>query len=200
MKVIGLTGGIASGKSTVAEMLRRAGAEVLDADQVAREAVEPGMPALARIVEEFGPEVLTPDGRLDRPKLASIVFSDASRRERLNAIVHPAVRHRMRQAVEEWKSREPASRFGVLVIPLLFESGLQEMVDEVWLVAIDPENQVERLIARDRLTPEEAQKRLAAQWPLERKKALADRIIDNTAPPKEVETQVLSLLRAENLL
>jgi dephospho-CoA kinase len=176
MDVIGLTGGIATGKSTVAKMLRELGATVIDADEGARAVVEPGTPGLAAIAEEFGPEVL--DGeRLDRARLGQLVFRDAGARRKLEAITHPLVRvwmaERQREAAERGETRV------VLDIPLLFESGLEGGMSSVLLVYAPPQVQVERLVSRNGFTEEEARRRLAAQIPIDEKVARSTYVIDN---------------------
>ncbi|HQA30550.1 MAG TPA: dephospho-CoA kinase, partial [Propioniciclava tarda] len=156
---IGLTGGIASGKSAVAELLRAKGAVIVDADVLAREVVEPGTPALAAIVDRFGRGVLLPDGRLDRARLGQLVFSDADARADLNAIVHPAVRRR----AAELEADAPAGSVVVHAIPLLVETGQAASFDMVVVVDADPTIQVDRLRARNGLSRADAEARLAAQ-------------------------------------
>lgn len=199
MRVIGLTGGIASGKTTIAEVLAKEGGVILDADLIARDVVEPGTPGLEAIVREFGPEVLTAEGRLDRPALARRVFGDQQARERLNAIVHPAVKTELRRELARLAHREPAPEFVVLVVPLLLETGMQALVDTVWLVAVPEAIQKERLMRRDGLDATAAEARIASQWPLERKAALSDRLIDNTGSPEDVRRRVREALAAEGL-
>lgn len=193
---IGLTGGIASGKSTVARLLERHGLAILDADVMSREVVEPGTPAFERITHEFGSGVLDGEGRLDRRALAAIVFAEPGRRKALEAIVHPAVRALARSQVSAL-ARLPVDRRPravVEVIPLLYEVGLAGEFDAVWVVACDPEQQLCRLQDRDGLDPEAARARLAAQWPIERKVALADRVIPNTGTLADLERVVDALL------
>lgn len=199
MKVIGLTGGIASGKTTVANLLAARGGAVIDADRIAREVVEPGAPALEAIARTFGPEVIDPGGRLDRAALARRIFGDEQARERLNAIVHPAVEEAMLQALAELRASASVPPFAVLVVPLLFETGMQTMADTVWTVSVPPALQRERLVARDALSEAEADARIAAQWPLERKLELSDRVLDNTGIPGALDAQVAAALRAEGL-
>ena len=190
MKLVALTGGIASGKSTVARMLRERGAEVVDADLLAREVVRPGEPALREIAEAFGPEVLLPTGELDRKKLAEQVFSDPARRARLNAIVHPRVRERMRQAVEEIRKRRPEAVV-VLDVPLLFDVPLPELEAlPAVVVYASPQTQLQRLCQREGLSHEEAQRRLAAQRPLREKLARARWVVDNDGDLSHTEAQV----------
>ncbi|MBM3450928.1 MAG: dephospho-CoA kinase [Armatimonadetes bacterium] len=195
MKVIALTGGIASGKSTVARMLADLGAELIDADVVAREVVEPGQPALAEIAAAFG-DVLKPDGRLDRNRLAAAIFPDDAARRRLNAIVHPRVRERMRATLREIARARP-SAIVVLDIPLLFESPPPEFVPgDVIVVYAGTATQIDRLIARDGVSREEALRRLSAQRPLAEKLARARWMVDNGESPESTRNQVERIWRA----
>lgn len=189
MLIIGLTGGVATGKSTVARRLRELGVPVIDADQLAREVVEPGEPALEEIRERFGPEVFDGTGRLDRARLAAIVFRDEKARKDLEAIVHPRVRSRMRAMIEELKQKgEPVV---VCDIPLLFETGVGlDWVDQTVVVYAPREVQKGRLIARNGITPEEAERRIAAQLPICEKARRADVVIDNSGSLEETFRQV----------
>lgn len=200
MRVIGLTGGIASGKTTVANLLAKHGGALIDADLVAREVVEPGKPALSEIAHAFGPTVIGPDGRLDRPTLATIVFSDDASRERLNALVHPRVRERMTARLEELSQKSPPPRFAVLVVPLLLESPHDWGVDQVWVVALPEAIQLQRLMRRDGLSEEAAWARIRSQMPLSEKLSKADRVISTEGTPAEVEEAVVALLRREQLI
>lgn len=193
--IIGLTGGIATGKSTVASMLRERGAAIVDADQVAREVVEPGRPALREIVNRFGPAILNEDGTLNRKKLGEIVFADPARRKELEAITHPAIRARMREMTAALQAEDP-DRLIVADIPLLFEAGLERQYECVLLVYVPREIQKERLMKRDGLTEEEAERRLAAQMDIEEKKRRADYVIDNSGTPEETARQVDLFLRS----
>jgi dephospho-CoA kinase len=188
MRQIGLTGGIASGKSTVARMLAARGAAVVDADLLAREVVEPGQPALAEIVAEFGPGVLADGGGLDRKALGAVVFADAQRRQRLEEITHPRVLGLMRRRVAE--AGATAAPLVVVDIPLLFERGRNDWLREVLVVYADPETQLRRIVERDGLSEAAARQRLAAQMPIERKRELATWVIDNQGPVDETERQV----------
>ena len=192
MKVLGLTGGIASGKSVVAQMFRELGAEVIDADQLAREVVEPGQPALRAIVDSFGPEILGDDGTLDRGKLAAIVFADLAARARLNAITHPPIHQRLVQAVEARRHRP-----GLLIaaVPLLYENGRESSVEKVVVVWVDRATQIERLMQRDRLSRAQAEQRLAAQLPLDGKRDRADEVIDNRGSLEATRRQVDAIYR-----
>jgi dephospho-CoA kinase len=192
MRVLGLTGGIGSGKTMVGAMFSQLGAELIDADQLAREVVEPGQPALDEIVSRFGADILLPNGRLDRRKLGRIIFADASARAGLNAITHPRIRERMEAAVD---ARHERRGLLILDIPLLFENARSGLVEKVIVVWVDPQTQVRRLIARGGLTAEEARQRIAAQMPLDEKRALADHVIDNSGSPAETRRQVDALYR-----
>ncbi|WP_195536472.1 dephospho-CoA kinase [Bacillus paralicheniformis] len=190
--VIGLTGGIASGKSTVAQMFQQCGITVVDADVIAKEAVEQGMPAYHKIAETFGQGVLLETGGIDRRKLGEIVFTNEEKRMQLNAIVHPEVRKMtIKQRDEAIRAGE---RFVVLDIPLLYESGLEHLTDKVIVVWVPMELQLERLIKRNRLTEDEALNRIHAQHSLDEKKKKADAVIDNSGSLKDTEVQLHQLL------
>lgn len=191
MRVVGLTGGIGSGKSTVAAFFKQQGAEVVDADQIAREVVEPGRPALEAIIKAFGRDVLQSNGRLDRARLAAIVFKDVAARERLEAITHPPIRQRL---LEEVEARRARSGLLVLDIPLLYERPRIEAVDAVVVVWVDAATQLERLLARGGLDEEAARARIAAQMPLDEKKARADHVIDNSGSREATRRQVDALV------
>lgn len=188
---MGLTGGIGSGKSTVSRLLLSYGAVVVDADLLAREVVAPGTAGLARVVEEFGPGVLLPDGSLDRPALGAIVFADPQALARLNAIVHPAVGERTAALV----AQAEADGAEVLVhdVPLLAENGLAAMYDEVVVVATAPEVQLDRLVRLRGMSAADAGARIAAQAPLADKLAVATRVLHNDGTPEELEQQVRAL-------
>ena len=187
MKLLGLTGGIGSGKSTVASIFSELGADVIDADDLARQIVEPGQPALAEIQAAFGPAVVGADGRLDRKRLADIVFADPGSRARLNAITHPRIRERINAEVEE-RRRQPGLL--ILDIPLLFENALTGSVEKTIVVWLDEATQLARLTARDGLEVAAARARIAAQLPLDEKKSLADYVIDNSGTREQTRRQV----------
>ncbi|MCM3210743.1 dephospho-CoA kinase [Bacillus licheniformis] len=190
--VIGLTGGIASGKSTVAQMFQQCGITVVDADVIAKEAVEQGMPAYQKIAETFGEGVLLETGDIDRRKLGEIVFTNEEKRLQLNAIVHPEVRKMMIKQRDE--AIRAGERFVVLDIPLLYESGLEHLTDKVIVVWVPMELQLERLMKRNRLNKDEALNRIHAQQSLDEKKKRADAVIDNSGSLKDTEAQLHQLL------
>uniref|UniRef100_UPI00358EF93A dephospho-CoA kinase domain-containing protein n=1 Tax=Myxine glutinosa TaxID=7769 RepID=UPI00358EF93A len=179
MFLVGLTGGIASGKTAVASMFRDLGCVIIDADNIARQVVHRGQPALRRIVQRFGHEVLAEDGELDRSKLGQIVFSNPTKRRELEAITHPAVRREMVKLILGFLFR--GYRYVILDVPLLFENEkLKSIVKRSIVVYCDPETQLQRLMHRDGFSAEEAECRLAAQIPLEEKRLLADHVIENS--------------------
>ena len=186
---VGLTGGIGSGKSAVADLLAGNGAVVIDADQLARAAVAPGTPGLAAVVAGFGEGVLTPNGELDRAALGEIVFADAAARARLNAIVHPEVR-RLAAAQEELA---PSDAVVVHVIPLLVETGQQGAFDAVVVVDVDPAIQLDRIQRRDGLPADQARARMNAQADRATRLAAADFVIDNSGSPDDLAARVEEL-------
>lgn len=201
-KHVGLTGGIACGKSTVARLLaEKYGAVVIDADQLAREVVEPGKPAYRQIVDHFGQKVLKPDNTIDRKRLAALVFADPVERARLEAMVHPRVRELARNKVAALAALGAAQRprLVVEVVPLLFEVGLEPEFDEIWVVKCDREQQIQRLMERDHIDREEAIARLNAQWPLEKKIERADRVIDNSGSLSDLEWNLAWVMREAKL-
>ncbi|NLV17087.1 MAG: dephospho-CoA kinase [Syntrophomonadaceae bacterium] len=187
MYVIGLTGCIASGKSTVSKMLKQKGIPVIDADQIAREIVEPGEPAYQDIVNEFGPRVVDADGQLNRKYLGDIIFSDPEMREKLNSFTHPRVQKKFEHHMQQLS---PDDRIVIWDVPLLFETNMYKEVDEVWVVWVDERLQVERLMQRDGLTQPQAKLRAASQMPMVEKMKRADRLIDNRGSIEETEAIV----------
>lgn len=177
----------------MARLLRERGVEVIDADQVAREIVEPGRPALAELVAEFGPAILDGEGRLDRKRLGAIVFGDEARRRRLNAITHPRI------AAETARRTVEAGARGIAVVvyeaALLVENGIHRALDGLIVVSAPPAIQLARAVARDGITVEEAGRRLDAQLPLADKVAAADYVIDNAGPPGALDAQVDAVWR-----
>lgn len=189
--ILGVTGGIASGKSTVTEILASLGAAVVSADQLARQAVRPGTETLERLVRRFGPSILLPDGTLDRKALGSLVFADGTARKDLNAIVHPAI-----AALAEARLQELSGQGLPLIVyeaPLLFEAGAAERVDAVLVVRLDEDQQLRRLRERDGLDERAARARIASQMPQEEKVARADFLVDNSGSLQQTEEQVRRL-------
>ncbi|WP_125702909.1 dephospho-CoA kinase [Lacticaseibacillus daqingensis] len=190
--LLGLTGGIATGKSTVAAVFKRLGCPVVDADVIAREIVAPGMPALREIVAAFGPTMQKRDGSLDRERLGDLVFNDPAKLAQLNAIDHPY----LRAAINDALAAAKATGVPVVVgeIPLLYETGYETSFDGVAVVTLPPHLQLERLMARDGLTEAQAKARIAAQLPLAEKIARADYLLDNSQGAAARERQVAELL------
>ncbi|PLR77772.1 dephospho-CoA kinase [Bacillus sp. V3-13] len=191
--VAGLTGGIASGKSTVANMLKEMGITVIDADAEARAAVQRGERAYTEIVDYFGTDILAADLEIDRGKLGTIIFNDEEKRLVLNRIVHPAVRERM--AVKREKALANGEQLIVMDIPLLFESKLTNLVDRVLLVYTDPDVQLARLMKRNFFSEQEALARIHAQMPLKEKVNLADAVINNNGTIEETRKQLMQILK-----
>jgi len=188
--ILGVTGNIASGKSSVCRELARRGAQVVDADQLAREVVAPGSPVLEQLVAAFGEDILKADGSLDRQCLGDLIFSDPSARERLNAIIHPAIAALSAQRLQKLRDSAPLV---IYEAPLLYEVGAETRVDKVLLVTIDPEVQLARLMERDGLDVRSAQQRIAAQMPQEQKIARADYLVDNSSGRAETIAQIEEL-------
>lgn len=195
MKIIGLTGGIASGKSTAARLLDDLGAPVIDADLLAREAVLPGTEALARVVDAFGGEVLAADGTLDRAALGRQVFAVPEARRILEGIVHPEVRRLARLRLQTLE--ESGAKIVFYMAPLLIEAGADTFCEEIWVVDVDEATQLQRAMARDGLNPDEARQRMAAQMPLADKAARGDVVIDNRGTVEELAVQLKRLWELE---
>jgi dephospho-CoA kinase len=195
---IGLTGNIAMGKTTVSNYLAdRKGLTVLDADLYARVAVQPGCEILQRIRDRHSEAILLPDGSLDRAKLGQIIFQDASERQWLEAQIHPFVRDQMIHDRDRALQTNPDTPV-VLVIPLLFEAGLSQLVEEIWVVTCPADQQLERLMQRNSLTQAEAQNRIASQMPIGEKIAQADVVLNNSSTPEYLLAQVdRALLQCE---
>lgn len=196
MKVIGITGGIASGVTLVARMFGELGAVVIEADQVSREVVRPGTDTYRAIVDAFGREVVAADGALDRRRLGQIVFDDPAARARLNAITHPAIRRRIWERIEQIR-RDTPDAVVIVDIPLLLDTAGPETfnLDGVIVVAATPQLQVERTMRRDGLSREDAQRRLEAQRPVALKATEADWVIDNSGAIAQTRAQVETLWR-----
>jgi dephospho-CoA kinase len=189
MVTVGLTGGIASGKTLVARMFRDLGAQIIDADEIARQVVEPGSVGLARIQECFGPGMLTADGRLDRARMGADVFCDQTRLQKLNSLLHPLIAEQIAGRLERLRS----SGFEGLVVvdvPLLIECGWQDMFDRTIVVYCDPDEQRRRLMSRNGLDSTQAAARIASQMPLREKKTGADFVIDNQSDPQALRSRV----------
>lgn len=185
---VALTGGIASGKSTVANLFAELGIAVIDADMVAREVVAPGSEGLALVVESFGAEVLAADGSLDRKAMRQRVFADATARQKLEAIIHPRVRQTLKTRAESAQSP-----YVLLVIPLFVESGDYAWVNRVLVVDVPRETQLERLMGRDGSSREQAEAMLAAQASREQRLSIADDVIENSASPEALHSAVRQL-------
>ncbi|MGK7377977.1 dephospho-CoA kinase [Planococcus sp. 1R117A] len=190
--IIGLTGSIASGKSTVSEMLKELGYPIVDADKVARLVVEPGSETLQEIEALFGKEIILPDGSMDRKRVGELIFNDPASRKKLNDVIHPAIRMEMiRQRSELLKN---GHEIVIMDIPLLFESRLQHMVDKVLVVSVTEENQLKRLMERNGLTEKEAKARISSQLPMSVKEEGADAVIYNNGAVEETKWQLNRIL------
>jgi len=194
--VIGLTGGIASGKSTVSRMLSELGAVIIDADRIAHEVTAPGSPGLEMVRRAFGEDIVRSDGSLDRHRLGNLIFRDDALREKLNAIVHPLVMRRVEERLRELQDESAAdgkTRIAVVDAPLLFEAGADALCDETWVVSLDRDSQAERLMKREGYTLDEAMSRINAQMPLDEKEKRATFIIDNHGSIEDTRLRVLEL-------
>jgi dephospho-CoA kinase len=185
--VLGLTGGIATGKSTVSQVFKEAGFPIVDGDLIAREIVEPGQPALKEIVAAFGSQMIDAKGSLNRKKLGKIIFNDSTKRVQLNKIMSPYLRKAILAELEQKKQQAPLV---VLDIPLLYEGGYEQFVDQVAVVYVPEKIQLQRLMQRDQLTAKEAQQRINSQWPIEQKKQLAEIVFDNQGTKEETKNVV----------
>ena len=190
-KIIGITGGIASGKSTVTNFLRKQGFQVVDADAVVHQLQKPGGRLFEALVQHFGQEIILANGELNRPLLASLIFSNPEEQEWSKRIQGEIIREELATLRDQFAQTE---EIFFMDIPLLFEQASSAWFDETWLVYVDRDVQVERLMKRDHLSKDEAEFRLAAQWPLEKKKDLASQILDNNGNQVQLLTQVFSLL------
>lgn len=191
--IIGLTGSIASGKSTVAKIIGELGFPVVDADVVARIVVEPNQPALHEIAAEFGEDIIRKDGSMDRQKVGEIIFNDAEKRQKLNNIIHPAIRKEMAKQRDKWLSSGFNTVF--MDIPLLFESAQGRTVDKILVVSVSPEIQLQRLMARNNLDASQAQARISSQLPLSEKEKGADAVIFNDGTVEETRRQLEKILK-----
>ncbi|XQY90953.1 dephospho-CoA kinase [Metabacillus sp. HB246100] len=191
--VIGLTGGIASGKSTVTSMIKEKGFQIVDADMISREVVKAGESAYHEIVKQFGPQILKVNKELDREKLGNVIFSDEEKRVQLNQIVHPAVRKEMLKKIHEAKSKNLQAI--VLDIPLLFESKLTNLVDKVLVIYVDEKTQLSRLMNRNNLSEQDAKMRIQSQLSIEKKKKMGDYVIDNSGTIQETKEQLNEIIK-----
>lgn len=195
MRIIGLTGSIACGKSNVSDTLRQLGAAVIDGDLLSREVTAPGGMALPALRDAFGDGVFQPDGTLDRRALAAVVFGDETARDRLNSIIHPMVIALTRQRIEE--AQRSGAPLCVLDMPLLFEAGMEGLCDRIWCVWLPREIQLQRLMARDGFTPEEAETRLRSQLSADEKAARADVVIDTSGSIEYTKSMIPALYAKE---
>lgn len=191
MLTIGLTGGIGSGKSTVAQWFQKQGVPVLDADKVVHHLLQSDLPTISKLIHEFGSEILGENGQINRTKLGKRVFSDEDARKRLERIVHPSVVERMKD--ERDALRDIGTKFCVWDVPLLFETGFDQFVDEVWVVWVPWDLQIFRVLARDKLSRGEVEARMAAQGSLDEKRKRADVVIDNSGSELETERQLVKV-------
>ena len=189
---VGLTGSIGVGKTFVASIFVELGCHVLDADQTAREVVMPGTPGLEAIVHEFGEQILNTDGTLDRKRLGALVFADENRRQRLNHILHPFIIARQDEILREWEREDPKG-IGIVDAALMIESGGYKRFDKLIVVHCRPEVQLERLMLRDKLSREEALRRISSQMPQEEKQKFADYLIDTSDGFELTRTQIISV-------
>jgi len=189
--VIGLTGGIATGKSTVSRFLKEEGAIVIDADQIAREVVRPGLLAWRDIASVFGEEVILPNGEIDRQRLGRIVFADPAARKRLNEITHPRIAAKIAELVAGFEAE--GAQVVVLEAPLLIEAGLADSVNEIWVTDLNRKEQVRRLLGRDAISPEEAERRVDSQLLPEARRACANRIISTDGSEAELKDNIRHL-------
>jgi len=195
MKVIGITGNIASGKSTVARMFEALGARIIDADEIARIVVEPGAPAWKEIVGEFGKDILEPGGTIDRKRLGDIVFGDEARRKRLNEITHPRIMERIRGLVREYE-KEKAPVVMIEAALIVEKGGLKDLIDALIVVTADEETQIRRLMEGKGYSREEAVSRLRAQMPAREKMIHGDYIIDNSGSLEDTRARVKAVSEA----
>jgi dephospho-CoA kinase len=194
VQVIGLTGGIATGKSTVSAILKNAGAVIIDADQIARRVVKKNLPAYRQILAHFGESVLLPDGEINRAALGNLIFNDSRKKQLLNSIVHPHVRKETDRQLRHIAKKNP-NALVILDIPLLLEAGMREDLSEVIVVYAPEHIQIKRLMERDHISQADALARIRSQMPIEKKKRLATMVIDNSGPIEYTRKQTLEILQ-----
>ena len=195
--VLGLTGGIATGKSTVVDIFRSFGFPIVDGDQIAREIVEVGQPALTAIKREFGSSVILPDGQLNRKQLGEIIFNQPEKRHVLNQLLDPFLRKTILDRIEAYKTK---AKLVIVDLPLLFEGNYIDTVDEIATVYVPESIQLKRLMARDSLSEQDAKKRISSQWPIEEKKAKSTIVFDNQQSIIETKEQVVEWLKAHRYI
>lgn len=194
MEIIGLTGGIGTGKSTVSNFLREQNFAIVDADKISREVVEPGRPLLKELEEAFGSEIIMEDGSLNRKGLAAIVFNDIEQRKLMDSIMHKEILAEMHRCMENYQ--EQGTHQGIIIdAPLLFEIGLEKWCDQVWLVTADMDIRIQRVCARDNAVPEEVEARIRNQMSDDEKKKLSDEILDNSGTFEHLHNQLTDLLK-----
>ncbi len=191
MKIIGLTGGIATGKTNISNLFKSWGVPVIDADEISKKLTEKNGKALKEIEEVFGKEVFDEEGNLDRKRLGNIIFTNEKEKTKLNQIIHPLVQMEIKKTLNDFE--EKGEKVVVIDVPLLFETGMACMADEVWLTYAPQEEQIRRLIKRNNLTKKEAMDRINSQWPTEKKRLLANEIIDTTGTKEETADYVKKL-------
>lgn len=197
MLVVGLTGGMASGKSVVSKTLKEIGLPIIDADLIAREMVRPNEAGYREIVDHFGKKILNPDQTINRRKLAKIIFSDSKERERLNSILHPKIVEEIKKRLKDFKER--GERMVIVDAALLIEAGQLSLVDKLIVVTVSPKIQIKRLAQREHLTEKEAKERIATQMPLSEKVKLADYVIDNSGTVKKTIKRTKEVSKKLNL-
>lgn len=195
MRIVGLTGGIGSGKSTVTDYLISQGFHVLDADRIAREIVLPGSDMLIELSSVFGKDILLEDGSLNRKKLGDIVFSDAEKKKTLDRLMHTRILELIHERILQFREKQAHAKVIFIDAPLLFETGLDKSTDEIWVIDIDDETRIRRIMARDGLQREEILKRIESQMTREEKNSRADVILDNTGKPEALYRQIDQLLK-----
>lgn len=195
--VLGLTGGIATGKSTVVDIFRSFGFPIVDGDQIAREIVEVGQPALTAIKREFGSSVILSDGQLNRKQLGEIIFNQPEKRHVLNQLLDPFLRKTILNRIEAYKTK---AKLVIVDLPLLFEGNYIDTVDEIATVYVPESIQLKRLMARDSLSEQDAKKRISSQWPIEEKKAKSKIVFDNQQSITETKEQVVEWLKAHRYI
>jgi len=194
VQVIGLTGGIATGKSTVSAILKNAGAVIIDADRIARRVVKKNLPAYRQILAHFGESVLLPDGEINRAALGNLIFNDSRKKQLLNSIVHPHVQKETDRQLRYIAKKNP-NALVILDIPLLLEAGMRKDLSEVIVVYAPEHIQIKRLMERDYISQEDALARIRSQMPIEKKKSLATMVIDNSGPIEDTRKQTLEILQ-----